>query len=191
MTGLYEELKERWEFIPKWQKWFGFVILLFIVYFFIYIQKIKPKEQKLSLLKHQFSELSLRVNRLKTVKKRGKLIKKEIKELNSKIEMLESKLPTGKEEVSKIIKSITGSDSGVRIDYIERKPPIERKYYVEIPYLVKLSFRYPDFISWCEKLSTTDRIINFSDMTLVSYKEKGEMYTVKAELTIKAYNLKR
>jgi len=188
---LYERFQERWELIPRWQKWFGFITFLFILYFLIYIQQIKPKQQKVALLKQQLTQLSLKVNRLRTIERRKVLLEKKLKSLNSKIEALETKLPTGKEEVSKIIKSITDSDSGVRVDYIERKSPVEKKYYVEIPYLLNLSFKYPDFISWCEKLSTTDRIINFSDMTLVSSKKKGEPYTVKAKLTIKAYNLKR
>jgi len=199
----FEGIKERWELIPRWQKWFGFAVLLCLIYFLVYVQQVKPRQQKMQVLKKQVEQLTLKVNRLKAVEKRKGALEKEIKELTLKIEALESKLPTGKEEVSKIIKAITKTGSHVRVDYIERKSPVQKQYYVEIPYLLKLSFRYPDFIAWCERLSSVDRIINFSDMTLVSFKGYGRnkgkkkqkleerQFTVRANLIIKAFNLKR
>ena len=200
---LWEDLKERWELIPRWQKWLGFVILLCFAYYLVYIQQISPKRQRMQVLGKQLGQLTLKVNRLKAVEKRKQALEKEIKELTLKIEALESKLPTGKEEVSKIIKAVTKANSHVRIDYIERKSPAQKQYCVEVPYLLKLSFNYPDFIAWCEKLSSVDRIINFSDMVLVSsmdygaktkgkkQKTENEQFTVRATLTIKAFNLKR
>ncbi len=201
----FEVIKERWELIPRWQKWLAFITLVFLIYFLAYMQQIKPKQQRIQVLQKQVEQLTLKVNRLKAVEKRKRLLEKGISELTLKIKALESKLPTGKEEVSKIIRAITKADSYVRVDYIERKSPVQKQYYVEIPYMLKMSFKYPDFISWCEKLSSVNRIINFSDMTLVAYtepkksrKKKGkevkkisENYTVKATLTIKAFNLKR
>ena len=122
-------------------------------------------------------------------------LEKEINALKKELETIEEKLPTGKEEVSKIIRSISDADSRVTVVSIKRSSPVSKKYYVEIPYNVELKSTYPQFVRWCEKLSKSDRIINFGDLSIRAAKpereENTENHTINVSLQIKAFNLKR
>ncbi len=193
-------LYERWLHVPRWQKWI--IILIFGVFLtvLIYYFKIVPLKEELNRKNQEIESLTLTVNRLKIVEKRKQLLMKELDELNKQIQQIESKLPTGNEDVSQIIRSITDADSGMVIKLIEKEPQRSHRYYIEYPYKVKLIGSYPNFIKWCERLSRANRIINFGNMKLESLYisnarserenraiPKGA--TIKATLEIKAFTL--
>lgn len=191
---------EKWIHIPRWQKWIIFLLIGILLSFLIYYLQIAPLQEELRKKKQRIESLTLTVNRLKVVEKRRALLLKELDQLNKKIKQIENKLPTGNEDVSQIIKSITDADSGMVIDSIERKVPKRRKYYIEFPYTVKLIGNYPSFIGWCEKLSKANRIINFGDMRIQSIypsessRRKNQKVlpknaTIKVTLQIKAFTL--
>jgi len=191
---------EKWIHIPRWQKWIIFLLIGILLSFLIYYLQIVPLQEELRKKKQRIESLTLTVNRLKVVEKRRALLLKELDQLNKKIKQIENKLPTGNEDVSQIIKSITDADSGMVIDSIERKVPKRRKYYIEFPYTVKLIGDYPSFIGWCEKLSKANRIINFGDMRIQSIypsessRRKNQKVlpknaTIKVTLQIKAFTL--
>ena len=191
---------EKWIHIPRWQKWIIFLLIGILLSFLIYYLQIAPLQEELRKKKQRIESLTLTVNRLKVVEKRRALLLKELDQLNKKIKQIENKLPTGNEDVSQIIKSITDADSGMVIDSIERKAPKRRKYYIEFPYTVKLIGNYPSFIGWCEKLSKANRIINFGDMRIQSIypsessRRKNQKVlpknaTIKVTLQIKAFTL--
>lgn len=194
-------LYERWLHIPRWQKWIVIFIFALILTGLIYYFKISSLKEELARKKQEIESLTLTVNRLKVVEKRKQLLLKELEELNKQIEQIESKLPTGKEDVSQIIKSITDADSGMVIKLIKKESPRSHRYYVEYPYKVELIGNYPSFINWCEKLSKANRIINFGNIELKSLytfkdgwsgKRKGELpkgATLEATLEIKAFTL--
>jgi type IV pilus assembly protein PilO len=191
-------LYERWQEIPRWQKWLIISAIGVFVFILLYYIRIVPIQNTLQAEKRKMESLSLVVNRLKTIERRKLDLEKTIKKLERRIEQIEAELPSGKEDVSRIIKSISDADSGVRVVSIERGAPAEKKYYVEIPYSLKLKATYPEFISWCEKLSKAHRILNFGDLSIKAIdvnpeKEDAESgrYTVFVELQIKAFNLKR
>lgn len=192
---------ERWLHVPRWQKWIIILIFGVILTVLIYYFKIAPLKEELDRKNQEVESLTLTVNRLKIVEKRKQLLIKELEELNKQIEQIESKLPTGKEDVGQIIKSITDADSGMVIKLIERKFPKSHRYYIEYPYKVELIGNYPSFIHWCEKLSKANRIINFGNMELKSLytsketrigegkKEIPKGATLEATLEIKAFTL--
>ena len=193
-------LYERWILIPRWQKWIIFLLIGLLLSFLIYYFQIAPLKKRLNREKQQIEALTLTVNRLKVVEKRRKILLKELDQLTNRIKQIESKLPTGNEDVSQIIKSITDADSGMVIKLIERRAVRKHRYYIEFPYEVVLIGNYPNFIKWCEKLSKANRIINFGDMKIESIYSPGsgrtkdqqalpENVTIRANLKIKAFTL--
>ncbi|WP_456436122.1 type 4a pilus biogenesis protein PilO [Thermovibrio ammonificans] len=196
-------LYEKWIETPRWQKWILILFLGALLLGLLYYYKIVPLQQELARKRAQADTLALTVSRLKVFEKRRAAVQKEINQLEKQIAAIEKKLPTGNEEVSQILKSITGADSGMVIRFIKRDKPHSSKYYVAYPYTVQLAGTYPNFVRWCERLSKVDRILNFGDISIVSYKKKpsglprkGEEerspgYTVVATLKIKAFTLKR
>lgn len=194
-------LYERWLHVPRWQKWILILIFGFLLTALIYYFQIAPLKEELNRKNQEIESLTLTVNRLKIVEKRRQLLVKELENLNKQIEQIESRLPTGREDVSQIIKSITDADSGMVVKLIERQTEKRHRYYIEFPYKVELIGNYPDFIRWCERLSKANRIINFGDMKIESiyslkrgwqgsqkhFIPKGS--TIKATLKIKAFTL--
>jgi type IV pilus assembly protein PilO len=193
-------LYERWLEIPRWQKWLIISAVGAVIFALLYYVRIVPLQDTLEAEKRKMESLSLVVNRLKTIERRKLDLEKTIRKLERRIEQIEAELPSGREDVSRIIKSISDADSGVQVVSILRGAPAEKKYYVEIPYSLKLKATYPEFISWCEKLSKANRILNFGDISLKAIEvsldkedktSDSERYTTLVELQIKAFNLKR
>ncbi|WP_456456647.1 type 4a pilus biogenesis protein PilO [Thermovibrio sp.] len=190
-------LYERWLNLARWQKWVIIVFVGIFLFSTLYYVKVKPLKEELVRKETEVARLKLIVTRLKVVKKRKKKLEEEIGKLNKEIVKIESKLPTGKEEVSQILRSITDADSGMEILSIKRMSPKNRKYYTEYPYKVELKGNYPDFVKWCEKLSKANRIINFGTIEVKAIplkeveKEGNYRDTVKVKLDIKAFTLKR
>ena len=192
-------LYERWIHVPRWQKWILILLLGAVVGIFIYYFKIVPLKEVLKQKQNQAESLALTINRLKLVEKRKELLLKELEDLRNKIQQIEAKLPSGKEEVSQIVKSITDSDSGMVIKSIRREESVRHRYYIEYPYQIELIGTYPKYIEWCEKLSKADRIINFGSMKLKSISKVGSKSrrdtkipkdaTVDIVLKIKAFTL--
>jgi len=197
LVGIYE----RWIHLARWQKWL--IILLIGVVFFgaLYYFRITPLEQELQVKKARAEQLRLTVSRLKIIEKRRNEMVKKIEELNRKIAEIESKLPTGKEEVSQIIKSITDADSGMVIELIKKEGQENKKYYIAYPYEVKLLGTYPAFVRWCERLSKANRIINFGNIRVTSAQltnsgggekpQENQKYTIRVDMKVKAFTLKR
>jgi len=192
------DLYERWMEIPRWQKWLVILTVGLVIFSLLYYIRIVPLKDTLEAEKKKMESLSLVVNRLKAIEKRKLDLERTIRRLEKRIRQLESELPSGKEDVSRIIKSISNAGSGIQILSITRGAPIERKYYVEVPYSLKLKATYPEFISWCERLAKANRILNFGDVSLKAIdaeskeeKEGGGGYTTLIDLQIKAFNLKR
>lgn len=195
-------LYERWLHVPRWQKWIVIVLLGIVLAALLYYFQIAPLKEELSRKQRKIESLTLTVNRLRVVEKRKALMLKELEELKKQIKEIESRLPTGREEVSQILRSITDADSGMSIKLIKRENVKKHRYYIEYPYKVVLLGTYPSFIKWCEKLSKANRIINFGDMKIESLQPVGESKrgrtrqeevpkgaSVKAELEIKAFTL--
>lgn len=195
-------LYERWLHVPRWQKWIVIVLLGIVLAALLYYFQIAPLKEELSRKQRKIESLTLTVNRLRVVEKRKALMLKELEELKKQIKEIESRLPTGREEVSQILRSITDADSGMSIKLIKRENVKKHRYYIEYPYKVVLLGTYPSFIKWCEKLSKANRIINFGDMKIESLHPVGESKrgrtkqeevpkgaSVKAELEIKAFTL--
>ncbi len=196
---------EKWIRLPRWQKWAVIILIGVLLFGILYYTRISPLKEELTLKKQRAEQLRLTVSRLKIMEKRRDELLKEMEELNKKIAEIESKLPTGKEEVSQIIKSITDADSGMVIKLIKKESQQNKKYYIAYPYKVELLGTYPAFIKWCERLASANRIINFGDITVTSThpiamkkvrrsrrgKEEDLKYTVNVEMKIKAFTLKR
>ncbi len=190
-------LYERWLNLSRWQKWTVITVLGILLFAILYYIKIKPLNETLLKKEREVARLKLLVSKLQIVEERKKALEKEIAKLREEIAQVELKLPTGKEEVSQIIKSITDADSGMEILSIKRMEPRDKKYYREYPYKVELKGNYPDFVKWCEKLSQANRIINFGTIEVralpLSEVERDRNYkdTVKVRLDVKAFTLKR
>jgi len=191
-------LYERWKGLARWTRWIIIILLGVAAFGLLYLLKVKPLQEELAAKEKQAEQLALTVSRLKAVEKRKKELEKEIEELNLQIAQIEEKLPTGKEEVSQILRSITGPDSGVVIKKIAKEKKRDQQYYVVYPYAVEIWGTYPAFVKWCEALSRADRIINFGDMDLYALKAKKKKgkeeklpYTMGARIEIKAFTLKR
>lgn len=188
LTNLYEKLIE----IPRWQKWLIITLIAVLLLTLLYFSHIRPIKEQLTLKERKFESLSLTVNKLKVVEKRKSKLEKEISKYKNQLNLIESELPTGKEEVSKIIRSISKADDGTTVVSIRRGTPLSKRYYVEVPYSLELKGTYPQFIHWCEKLSKANRILNFGDFSINSISpQKGEDYTIDVNLKITAFNLKR
>ena len=193
-------LYERWVETPRWQKWILIVLIGLLVFGILYYYRIEPLKREILRKQQQVDSLALSVSRLKVFEKRRAKVKKEIENLQKQIAAIEAKLPTGREEVSQILRSITDADSGMVITFIKREKPVSKRYYEAFPYTVQLVGTYPNLVRWCERLSKVDRIINFGDISVVEYKsksrsskgeEKQPPYTVTATLKLKAFTLKR
>jgi len=195
------EIYERWLEIPRWQKWLIIVLFGLILFAINYYVSIKPLQEQLQAKRKQLESLTLEVNRLKVVEKRKAKILKEISKLKKQIREVENKLPTGREEVSKIVKSISDADSGVIVTELKRKTPKSKKYYTAYPYSLNLLTSYPQFLRWCEKLSKAERIINFGPISINSVygKKVGEKFrgckengcSISVHMEIEAFTLKR
>jgi len=193
-------LYEKWMETPRWQKWILIIILGFMVFGFLYNYRIDPLKRKVIEKQRQLDTLALTISRLRIFEKKKLKLQREIENLRKQIAAIEAKLPTGREEVSQILRSITDADSGMVITFIKREKPVSKRYYEAFPYTVQLVGTYPNLVSWCERLSKVDRIINFGDISVVEYKsksrsskgeEKQPPYTVTATLKLKAFTLKR
>jgi len=193
-------LVEKWNQMPRWQKWIVALLSGALIFGALYWFKVQPLKEQLAVKKQQAERLALVVSKLRAVEKRKEKLEKEIEELNQQIAQIEAKLPTGKEEVSQILKSITDADSGMVITSIVRGKEEDREYYIAYPYRVKLKGKYPNFVAWCERLSQADRIINFGGIEVKSLQEEEELepteekaqdYTIETTLEIKAFTLKR
>ena len=188
---------EKWIQLPRWQKWILILLVGMLLILLIYYFKILPMKETLEKKRKEVRSLALTVNRLKLVEKRKSLLMKELKELKNNIKEIEKKLPSGKEEVSQILKTITTSDSGMIIKSIRREKTKKHRYYIEYPYRVELLGTYPAYIHWCEKLSHANRIINFGPMRIKAIQisdKQGEKSippdtTVRINLEVKAFTL--
>ncbi|WP_456438438.1 type 4a pilus biogenesis protein PilO [Desulfurobacterium sp.] len=211
--GFLDDFKERWSEIPKWQKWIAYIVILIIILYVYKMNVIDPLNMKIEQLNRQISQKRVQVARLLAVEKRRNELKKEIVNLKSRIAALEAKLPTGREEVSGIIKSIAKNTGNTEIGLIRRGKEQSKEYYNQIDYTVVMKTRFPNFISWCKSLVKANRIMTFGDMSMVGLApEKKKMtvekivngkrqkkekeyysykYTVQVNLNLNAYTLKR
>jgi len=193
-------LYEKWEQLARWQKWMITLLAGLLLFIALYFLRLSPLEEELNFKKQKLEQLRLTISRLKAIEKRKNDLVRKIEELNKEIEDIESKLPTGKEEVSQIIKSITDANSGIDIKRIKKENQRREKYYIVHPYRVKLSGTYPAFIKWCERLASANRIMNFGDIKITSLqsickreinKEGNAKDTIIVDMEIKAFTLKR
>ena len=180
---------ERWREIPRWQKWLTITSMAVVLFLTLYFLRIVPLSEQLLADREELERLRLTVNRLKVVRRKKSKIEEEINNLKRELESIEEKLPTGKEEVSRIIRSISEADDGITVVSIKRGSPISKEYYVEVPYSIELKSTYPQFVRWCEKLSKSDWIINSGTLSIRAI--RSENYTISVSLQIKAFNLKR
>ena len=191
------EVYEQWLDVPRWQKWLIIILLGLILFGINYFINIRPLQEELQTKKKQLESLTLEVNRLKVVEKRKAEILKQIRELKEKIREVENKLPTGREEVSKIIKSISDAGSGVVVTELRRKTPESKRYFTAYPYSLTLLTGYPQFLQWCERLSKAERIINFGPISINSVYDrkieecKENKCSISVHMEIEAFTLKR
>lgn len=181
--------------LPRWKKWLIIIIIGVVFYIILYYSKVEPLKKELLQKQRKVETLILTINRLKILEKRRKELQKEIAILKKQIRNIEKKLPTGKEDVAQIVNSISKADSGMLVKKIVRKAKVNKKYYIRYPYEVELVGTYPSFISWCEKLSQANRIINFGSMEINSIKSNRESSelegaTVSIRLNVEAFTLK-
>ncbi|WP_457567396.1 type 4a pilus biogenesis protein PilO [Desulfurobacterium sp.] len=211
--GFLGDLKDRWSEIPKWQKWIGYIVILIVIAFVYKMNVLDPLKLRVEQLNRQVAQKKVQVTRLLAVEKRRNELKKEISELRTRIASLESKLPTGREEVSGIIKSIAKNTGNTEVGMIRRGKEQSKEYYNQIGYKVVMKTRFPNFISWCKSIAKANRIMTFGDMSMIGlHPEKKKVtveevvdgkkvkkekeyysykYTVQVNLNLNAYTLKR
>ena len=207
MEYLYR-LYDYWARIPRWQKWIVIAIIGALVFASYYFLRVIPLKKTLEAERKEVQSMSTIITELKAIERKKADLGKIIRNLEKEIEKTRAKLPSGEEDVSDIIKSISSKSGGVNILSIERGAPVDKQYYIETPYTVEMETTYPDFLRWCEKLSQTSRIFNFGDITLTSATPSGKSsagkttagkkskknpkaYTLHVKLQIKAFSLKR
>ncbi len=162
------ELYEKWIETPRWQKWLAIMALGVVCFVALYYYTVVPMKEELLMKKKKLDSLVLSVNKLKTIERRKNKVQRAIHRLERKIAEIEKSLPTGREDVAEIVETIEKADSGVVVTKIERKPPKQKKYYVEYPYEVYLLASYPSFIRWCERLIASGRLIAFGGIDIVT-----------------------
>jgi len=186
LVEIYEYLLR----VPRWQKWLAILVLGTALYAFLFSYKVHPLKKELLEKKRRLESLSLTVNRLKVLERRKRVLLKEISRLRKEIKNIEKNLPTGKENVGQIIRSISRSDSGMTIESIVRHAKANTRYYAKYPYEVILKGTYPSFIKWCEKLSRAERILNFGPISIRSVNDKSSNSTIEVKLQLEAFTLK-
>ncbi len=194
----FDAIRDRWETIPKWQKWIAYAVLLLILSGIFFKLSIQPKLVKRDILSQEVASYRTRVAQLRIIEQRKKALEKEIARLKEKTKQIEKVLPTGKEDVGTIIKTISENATGLEVIEIQRGKPIEKKYYEQIPYKITLNARYPEFVKWCERLMKADRILTLGKFNIKSrvppIRLAGQngmsRYTMEATFTINAYVLR-
>ena len=185
------ELLQKFKSFPQWQRWAIIVILGSLTFWLLFNFKIKPLKEELDRKKAEAEQLALTVSRLKVIEKRKKALEKEIEELKKRIADLEKELPTGKEDVAQILKSIATQNKAINIEFLKREKEEKHKYYEAYPYTVIIKTTYPNFLWWCEQLSEVERIINFANIEVVSADSKPFSNSIRAKMRIKAFTLKK
>jgi len=206
-------LYERWNQLPRWQRWLLSILAGLILFFALRYFLINPTLQELEAKRKVKEQLQLTVSRLKIVEKNKEKLDREIAELTQKIEEIENQLPTGKEEVSQIIRTITADTDGIVLESIRRKgerkkektrgkkgkktvekkvqKPEKETYYREYTYEVNLKGTYPTFVKWCEAVSQAERILDFGNLEVKALEKPEDGYTVEAKVELKAFTLKK
>ncbi len=187
--GFLISIYERWTEIPRWQRWLVIISAIFVLFLVIYFLRIVPLNEQLLVERERLESLRQTVNKLRVVRIKKEKLEKEIGNLEKELSSVERKLPSGKEEVNRIICSISKANSRVTVVSLKRGSPVDREYYVEVPYSIELKTTYPEFVHWCERLFRSNRIVSFDRLSIRA--DRTGNYTISVNLQVKVFNLKR
>jgi type IV pilus assembly protein PilO len=107
--------------------------------------KLRPYEGKLAALETQLASLQLQMERQKK-------IVPDVESADDFIREMET----------------AGATAGINIRGFERKPPVGKQYYTEVPFDIEVDGPYYAVLSFFEKVGTMERIVNMDSLKMTA-----------------------
>jgi len=112
--------------------------------------KLRPYEGKLAALETQIASLQMQMERQKKIVPDAEAADDFIREMET-----------------------AGSTAGIEIRSFERKPPVGKQYYTEVPFDMELDGPYYAMLNFFEKVGTMERIVNMDSLRMSAIGGKG------------------
>ena len=141
-----------------------------LFYFFPYTSQLKALKAR----ETQLAQLRKDIDEKRALVKDIEIYKSEIKELDSALAKAFSKLPDEKEIPGLLLNiSKAGNASGLEFNYFKPGKESPKGFYAEIPVDIKVEGLYRDHAVFFHKLKNMSRIVNVTNLMVISKKGKG------------------
>ena len=114
--------------------------------------------------------------------------KKKVEYLNQKLEEKKKNLPDDS-NMDQLLKTLNelSEKSDIRILSFTPMPEIKKNFYAEIPVAMKISGNYSEILTFLDKISKEDRIINVSDISMTKPIVKSGKIVLNASCLAKTF----
>ncbi len=154
------------------------VFILVAVYWFL----IGPEYEKAKSLKVSLAGLTAKLNENRAIAANIPRFLHEKEELENKLRAAVAELPNEK-EIPDLIDGISmaGEKSGLKILLFKPLSEVSRGFYAEVPVNMSVEGRFDGLYDFSVKVSKLPRIVNISNMNIVSMGHRNRVPMLKAE----------
>jgi len=154
------------------------IFILVAVYWFL----IGPKYNEVNRLKVDLQSLTSKLNENRAIAADIPKFVREKEELEAKLKAAVAELPNEK-EIPDLIDSISraGEKSGLKILVFKPSPEVSRGFYAEVPVNMTVEGKFESLYDFSLKISKLSRIVNITNMNIVSLGHKNRVPLLKAD----------
>ena len=170
--------------------WYGYLLLVIIIFGLFYLLYFKPKNEELKTLKAERIKVEGEVTKLRAKKNELDQIEAELKRMNLTFKQLEAIIPK-KKEISDILRKIQqlAQDSRLNIIKFNPKEEIDKEFYSEWPISIEITGNYHNLAIFFDRLIHFSRLFNIENFSLKSLANQTDASTISAIWTAKTYIL--
>ncbi len=154
------------------------IFILFVMYWFL----LGPKYDEVKRLKVDLRDLTSKLNENRAIAADMPKFVREKDELEAKLKAAVAELPNEK-EIPDLIDSISraGQKAGLKILIFKPAPEVSKGFYAEVPVNMTVEGKFESLYDFSVKISKLSRIVNISNMSIVSQGHRNRAPILKAE----------
>ncbi len=160
-------------------------IVIFIVYQFLFYNKMKTK---IKTLEKRYAKVSRELQTARLAASKLPQLEIEIKKLQYLWEKALKLLPP-KEKPEEIINLLQqrATQNGVKINKLSRNAPVSRGEYTELPYSLEITSNFHDLVKFISELSTLSRLVTVEGIKITQ--SKSDEKSCDASFVAKFYTV--
>ncbi len=171
--------------------WYSYLVVAVVLFALVFIVFLKPRNEKIAVLKEERIQVEGEVNQLKLKKMQLNKIEAELQTMTATLKELEIVIPRQR-EIYDILDQIQqlGFDSRLDIVKFVNRGEIDKEFYLEWPIAIEITGSYHNLAIFFDRLSRFSRLFNTESFVIRALPRQNDIESVTANTTIKTYIFK-